>query len=44
MIYPGLIDLHNHMAYNVLPLWSPPGRTDPYTSRNQWPNEKSYGG
>jgi 5-methylthioadenosine/S-adenosylhomocysteine deaminase len=44
VIYPGLIDLHNHMAYNVLPLWSPPGRTDPYTSRNQWPNDDSYEG
>jgi 5-methylthioadenosine/S-adenosylhomocysteine deaminase len=44
VIYPGLIDLHNHMAYNVLPLWSPPGRTDPFTSRNQWPNHPSYEG
>jgi cytosine/adenosine deaminase-related metal-dependent hydrolase len=22
-IYPGLIDLHGHMVYNALPLWSP---------------------
>jgi 5-methylthioadenosine/S-adenosylhomocysteine deaminase len=43
-IYPGLIDLHNHMAYNVLSLWSPPGRTEPYTSRYQWPDERSYEG
>jgi 5-methylthioadenosine/S-adenosylhomocysteine deaminase len=41
-VYPGLIDLHNHIAYNVLPLWSPPGRTDPYTSRYQWPRDRSY--
>jgi 5-methylthioadenosine/S-adenosylhomocysteine deaminase len=43
-VYPGLIDLHNHMAYNVLSLWSPPGRTEPYTSRYQWPDERSYEG
>ena len=21
LIFPGLIDLHNHLAYDVLPLW-----------------------
>lgn len=42
VIYPGLIDLHGHIAYNSLPLWSPPGRTEPYTSRYQWPDHKSY--
>ena len=41
-IYPGLIDLHGHIAYNSLPLWSPPGRTAPYTTRYQWPDDKSY--
>jgi 5-methylthioadenosine/S-adenosylhomocysteine deaminase len=44
VIYPGLIDLHNHIAYNGLPLWSPPGRTEPYTSRYQWPGDRSYEG
>ena len=43
-VYPGLIDLHNHVAYNVLSLWSPPGRTEPYTSRYQWPDDRSYEG
>ena len=43
-IYPGLIDLHGHIAYNGLPLWSPPGRTEPYTSRYQWPGDRSYEG
>ena len=43
-IYPGLIDLHGHMVYNGLSLWSPPGRTQPYTSRYQWPGDKSYEG
>ncbi len=32
-IYPGLIELHNHLSYNFLPLWSVPAR---YTNRNQW--------
>ncbi|MDO6415836.1 amidohydrolase family protein [Sphingomonas sp. BIUV-7] len=32
-IYPGLIELHNHLSYNFLPLWSVPRR---YTNRNQW--------
>jgi 5-methylthioadenosine/S-adenosylhomocysteine deaminase len=44
VIYPGLIDLHNHIAYNALPLWSPPGRTEPYASRYQWPGDRSYEG
>jgi 5-methylthioadenosine/S-adenosylhomocysteine deaminase len=42
VVYPGLIDLHGHIAYNSLPLWSPPGRSEPYTSRYQWPDDKSY--
>ena len=27
-IYPGLIDLHGHMVYNALSLWSAPGSTE----------------
>jgi 5-methylthioadenosine/S-adenosylhomocysteine deaminase len=42
VIYPGLIDLHNHVAYNTLPLWRPPGRAEPYTRRDQWPRDPSY--
>jgi 5-methylthioadenosine/S-adenosylhomocysteine deaminase len=41
-VYPGLIDLHNHIVYNVLSLWSPPGRSEPYSSRYQWPLDRSY--
>src|SRR6266542_2680673 len=37
VVYPGLIDLHNHLAYNCLPLWAPPGRQEPFDSREQWP-------
>jgi len=43
VIYPGLIDLHNHIAYNVVALWQPRDRTTPYTSRTQWPDNAGYG-
>lgn len=42
MITPGLIDLHNHLAYDFLPLWAAP-RDSPYTSRHQWPAAATYG-
>lgn len=42
VITPGLIDLHNHLAYNFLPLWSAP-RDVPYGSRHQWPSAATYG-
>lgn len=42
VITPGLIDLHNHLAYNFQPLWSAP-RDEPYTSRHQWPGAATYG-
>lgn len=32
-IYPGLMELHNHLAYNALQLWQVPKR---YTNRDQW--------
>jgi cytosine/adenosine deaminase-related metal-dependent hydrolase len=32
-IYPGLIELHNHLAYNAMPLWDVPVR---YTNNGQW--------
>jgi cytosine/adenosine deaminase-related metal-dependent hydrolase len=32
-VYPGLIELHNHLAYNVLPLWHISRR---YGNRSQW--------
>ncbi len=47
LIFPGLIDLHAHPSFSVLPLWPPPsshaepqdGRphgTEPYDNRYQW--------
>jgi 5-methylthioadenosine/S-adenosylhomocysteine deaminase len=40
-IYPGLIDLHNHFAYNVLPLWRVPKE---YNNRSQWRSNADYQG
>ena len=50
-IYPGLIDLHNHVHYNHIPLWdfnvhlSESQRSDEggYTNRYQWGNNYDYG-
>jgi 5-methylthioadenosine/S-adenosylhomocysteine deaminase len=41
VLYPGLIDLHSHMLYNLRTLWAP-NRTEPYTSHNQWPDADTY--
>lgn len=38
-IYPGLMDLHNHFVYNVLPLWQIPRL---YTNRGQWQKATAY--
>ncbi len=32
-LFPGLIELHNHISYNILPMWLVP-RT--FKNRNQW--------
>jgi cytosine/adenosine deaminase-related metal-dependent hydrolase len=38
-IYPGLIDLHDHLSYNVLQLWDVPKL---YTNRDQWAQGDTY--
>jgi cytosine/adenosine deaminase-related metal-dependent hydrolase len=38
-IYPGLIDLHDHLSYNALQLWDVPKR---YTNRDQWAQGDTY--
>jgi imidazolonepropionase-like amidohydrolase len=38
-LYPGLIDLHNHLPYNVAPLWAVPQK---YSNRDKWRRERSY--
>jgi 5-methylthioadenosine/S-adenosylhomocysteine deaminase len=39
-LLPGLIDLHNHLSYNALPLWAPVPKR--FEHRGQWPNHKDY--
>ena len=49
-IYPGLIDLHNHMHYNHIPLWdfnvhlneNQRSEEGGYTNRYQWGNNYDY--
>ena len=47
-IYPGLIDSHNHMHYNHIPLWdfevhtSTQSEEGGYSNRNQWKNNPNY--
>ena len=38
-IYPGLIDLHNHVSYDALSLWDVPAK---YTNRDQWGRHPDY--
>lgn len=35
-LYPGFMDLHNHLAYNILSLWNVPAT---YTNRDKWKSE-----
>src|SRR5918997_529617 len=38
-IYPGLIDLHNHLSYDALTLWQVP---ELFTNRDQWGRHPDY--
>jgi C-terminal processing protease CtpA/Prc len=38
-IYPGLIELHNHLSYNIVPMWMVP---KPFEDRDQWRRHKDY--
>lgn len=38
-IYPGFIDLHNHVAYNVLPPWPVPRQ---FGDRGEWRRNRDY--
>ena len=39
-IFPGLVELHNHLSYNALPGWSPVPKR--FNNRGQWPNHTEY--
>ena len=42
-VYPGLTDLHSHLGFATLPLWSEPKRTSgPWLHRDLWPSAPSY--
>lgn len=38
-IYPGLIELHNHLSYNALPLWA---LTERFQNRGVWGGRPEY--
>ena len=42
LVMPGLIDLHNHLAYNTLPLWTEPGQKTPFAHHNSWTRAETY--
>ncbi len=42
LVMPGLVDLHNHLAYNTLPLWTEPRQTTPFLHHDSWPRAASY--
>ncbi|MFT7625023.1 MAG: 5-methylthioadenosine/S-adenosylhomocysteine deaminase [Myxococcota bacterium] len=37
LVFPGMLNLHNHTAYNTLPLWEAPKL---YDNRYQWTKPK----
>ena len=39
-IYPGLIDLHDHITWNFLPRWKP---GEEFNDRYEWQTRKDYG-
>ena len=39
-LFPGLIELHNHLSYNALPLWERVPKL--FLHRGQWPDHKDY--
>ena len=39
LIYPGLVDLHNHVPWNVVPRWAPPRL---YSNRYEWRADPEY--
>lgn len=39
VIFPGLIDLHNHLTWNVMPNWHPPRL---FTNRYEWQQTPEY--
>jgi cytosine/adenosine deaminase-related metal-dependent hydrolase len=42
LVLPGLIDLHNHIGYNTLPLWSEPKQKTPFAHHDSWTRAPTY--
>jgi 5-methylthioadenosine/S-adenosylhomocysteine deaminase len=42
LVVPGLVDLHNHLAYNTLPLWTEPKQRTPFLHHNSWTKADTY--
>lgn len=42
LVLPGFVDLHSHLAYATLPLWTEPGRALPYAHHDIWPGQSTY--
>jgi 5-methylthioadenosine/S-adenosylhomocysteine deaminase len=41
-VMPGLIDLHNHLGYNTLPLWTEPKAKKAFAHHDSWTNAPTY--
>ncbi|HYC71691.1 MAG TPA: amidohydrolase family protein [Opitutaceae bacterium] len=39
IIFPGLVDLHNHVPWNIFPRWAPPRH---FSSRYEWRRDPFY--
>ncbi|HEX6107000.1 MAG TPA: hypothetical protein VFZ26_15540 [Gemmatimonadales bacterium] len=42
LVLPGLIDLHNHIGYNALPLWVEPRQKVPFAHHDSWTRAPTY--
>jgi 5-methylthioadenosine/S-adenosylhomocysteine deaminase len=42
LVMPGMIDLHNHLAYNTLPLWTEPSQTVAFKHHDSWTRAATY--
>ena len=41
-VLPGFIDLHNHIGYNTLPLWTEPTQATAFAHHDSWTRADSY--
>lgn len=40
-VFPGLVDIHNHIDYNMMPIWNRPIK-EPWDNRHEWRNCTEY--